>query len=95
VGQSSVVADKIVLEAGRLPSDESGFGADIGFEKFWNVKCRLSGNTPNVSVITTTIRGLKPPRSECRGAALPAGQADPQGVLPGEPGLAGRRDCAT
>ncbi|GAG12091.1 unnamed protein product, partial [marine sediment metagenome] len=34
-------------------------GADIGFEKFWNVKCRYSGNIPNVSVITTTIRGLK------------------------------------
>ena len=38
---------------------ESGFGADIGFEKFWNVKCRYSGNTPNVSVITATIRALK------------------------------------
>src|SRR4030067_1783248 len=38
---------------------ESGFGADIGFEKFWNVKCRFSGLTPNVSVITTTIRALK------------------------------------
>ena len=38
---------------------ESGFAADIGFEKFWNVKCRYSGLKPNVSVLTTTIRALK------------------------------------
>jgi formate--tetrahydrofolate ligase len=59
VGQSSVVADKMCLKLADYHLTESGFGADIGFEKFWNVKCRLSGNTPNVSVITTTIRGLK------------------------------------
>jgi formate--tetrahydrofolate ligase len=38
---------------------ESGFAADIGFEKFWNVKCRFSGLKPHVSVLTTTIRALK------------------------------------
>ncbi len=38
---------------------ESGFGADIGFEKFWNVKCRFSGLKPHVSVLTTTVRALK------------------------------------
>ena len=38
---------------------ESGFAADIGFEKFWNVKCRLSGLQPNVSVLVATIRSLK------------------------------------
>jgi formate--tetrahydrofolate ligase len=59
VGQSSVVADKMCLKLADYHLTESGFGVDIGFEKFWNVKCRLSGNTPNVSVITTTIRGLK------------------------------------
>ncbi|MFH1268731.1 MAG: formate--tetrahydrofolate ligase [Planctomycetota bacterium] len=59
VGQSSVVADKICLKLADYHLTESGFGADIGFEKFWNVKCRLSGNVPNVSVITATIRGLK------------------------------------
>jgi formate--tetrahydrofolate ligase len=59
VGQSSVVADKLCLKLADYHITESGFGADIGFEKFWNVKCRYSGNTPNVSVITTTIRGLK------------------------------------
>ena len=59
VGQSSVVADKICLKLADYHITESGFGADIGFEKFWNVKCRYSGNIPNVSVITTTVRGLK------------------------------------
>ncbi len=59
VGQSSVVADKLCLKLADYHLTESGFGADIGFEKFWNVKCRLSGNVPNVSVITATIRGLK------------------------------------
>ncbi|TES93308.1 MAG: formate--tetrahydrofolate ligase, partial [Desulfobacteraceae bacterium] len=38
---------------------ESGFGCDIGFEKFWNVKCRYSGLTPHVSVLTSTIRAMK------------------------------------
>ncbi|MBI5528550.1 MAG: formate--tetrahydrofolate ligase [Deltaproteobacteria bacterium] len=59
VGQSSVVADKICLKLADYHITESGFGADIGFEKFWNVKCRYSGNVPNVSVITSTIRALK------------------------------------
>ena len=59
IGQSSVVADKICLKLADYHITESGFGADIGFEKFWNVKCRFSGNVPNVSVITTTIRALK------------------------------------
>ena len=59
VGQSSVVADKMCLKLADYHLTESGFGADIGFEKFWNVKCRYSGNTPNVSVITATIRALK------------------------------------
>lgn len=59
IGQSSVVADKMCLKLADYHITESGFGADIGFEKFWNVKCRLSGNVPNVSVITTTVRGLK------------------------------------
>jgi len=59
LGHSSVVADKLCLKLADYHITESGFGADIGFEKFWNVKCRCSGNTPNVSVITTTIRALK------------------------------------
>jgi len=59
VGQSSIIADRIGLKMFDYHITESGFGCDIGFEKFWNVKCRFSGLTPNVSVITTTIRALK------------------------------------
>jgi methylenetetrahydrofolate dehydrogenase (NADP+)/methenyltetrahydrofolate cyclohydrolase/formyltetrahydrofolate synthetase len=59
IGQSSIIADRIALKLFDYSVTESGFGADIGFEKFWNVKCRLSGLIPNVSVITTSIRALK------------------------------------
>ncbi|OPX84467.1 MAG: Formate--tetrahydrofolate ligase [Pelotomaculum sp. PtaB.Bin104] len=59
VGQSSIIADRIGLKMFDYHVTESGFGADIGFEKFWNVKCRLSGLVPCVSVITATIRALK------------------------------------
>ncbi len=59
VGQSSIIADRLGLKMFDYHVTESGFGADIGFEKFWNVKCRLSGLKPHVSVLTTTIRALK------------------------------------
>jgi methylenetetrahydrofolate dehydrogenase (NADP+)/methenyltetrahydrofolate cyclohydrolase/formyltetrahydrofolate synthetase len=59
VGQSSIIADRIGLKMFDYHVTESGFAADIGFEKFWNVKCRLSGLIPHVSVLTTTIRALK------------------------------------
>jgi formate--tetrahydrofolate ligase len=53
VGQSSIIADRVGLKLFDYHVTESGFGADIGFEKFWNVKCRYSA-TPHVSVLTTT-----------------------------------------
>jgi len=59
VGQSSIIADKVGLKLFDYHVTESGFAADIGFEKFWNVKCRYSGLKPHVSVLTTTIRALK------------------------------------
>ncbi len=59
VGQSSIIADRVGLKLFDYHVTESGFGADIGFEKFWNVKCRTSGLKPHVSVLTTTIRALK------------------------------------
>jgi len=59
VGQSSIIADRIGLKMFDYHVTESGFAADIGFEKFWNVKCRYSGLKPHVSVLTTTIRALK------------------------------------
>ncbi len=78
VGQSSVVADKIGLKLADYHLTESGFGADIGFEKFWNVKCRYSGNIPNVSVITTTIRGLKHHGVEAGALPCPPGKPIPK-----------------
>ncbi len=59
IGQSSVIADRLALKMFDYHVTESGFAADIGFEKFWNVKTRLSGLTPNVSVIVCTVRALK------------------------------------
>jgi formate--tetrahydrofolate ligase len=59
IGQSSIIADRIGLKCFDYHVTESGFAADIGFEKFWNVKSRLSGLTPNVSVLVATVRALK------------------------------------
>ncbi|KXK33024.1 MAG: formate--tetrahydrofolate ligase [Candidatus Brocadia sinica] len=64
IGQSSIIADRIALKLGDYVVTESGFGADIGFEKFWNLKCRYSGHSPNAAVIVTTVRGMK-----CHGGA--------------------------
>ena len=59
IGQSSIIADRLGLKLGDYHVTESGFGADIGFEKFWNLKCRFSGLTPHCSVVVATIRALK------------------------------------
>ena len=59
IGQSSIIGDRLALKLFDYHVTESGFAADIGFEKFWNVKCRLSGLKPHVSVIVATIRALK------------------------------------
>ncbi|MFH1985787.1 MAG: formate--tetrahydrofolate ligase [Pseudomonadota bacterium] len=59
VGQSSIIADRVGLKCFDYHVTESGFAADIGFEKFWNVKCRFSGLKPHVSVLTSTVRALK------------------------------------
>ena len=59
IGQSSIIADRIGTKLGDYHVTESGFGADIGFEKFWNLKCRMSGLVPNAVVIVATVRALK------------------------------------
>jgi formyltetrahydrofolate synthetase len=59
IGQSSIIADRIGLKMFDYHVTESGFASDIGFEKFWNVKCRYSGLKPNVSVLVATVRSLK------------------------------------
>ncbi|OPZ08735.1 MAG: Formate--tetrahydrofolate ligase [candidate division BRC1 bacterium ADurb.BinA292] len=59
IGQSSIIADELGTRLGEYHVTESGFGADIGYEKFWNLKCRFSGLTPNAVVIVATVRALK------------------------------------
>ena len=59
VGQSSVIADLVGCRLSDYHVTESGFGADIGFEKFWNIKCRVSGLVPSAVVLVATIRALK------------------------------------
>ncbi len=59
IGQSSIIADKLGVKLGEYLVTESGFGADIGFEKFWNLKCRYSGMIPDTVVLVATIRALK------------------------------------
>jgi formyltetrahydrofolate synthetase len=58
-GNSSIVADQIALRLADYVVTESGFGSDIGMEKFMDIKCRASGLTPDVVVIVATIRALK------------------------------------
>lgn len=71
IGQSSIIADRVALKVADYNVTESGFGADIGFEKFWNLKCRFSGLKPHCAVVVATIRALK-----CHGGgpALPPGK---------------------
>jgi len=58
-GNSSVLADMIALKTSDYVITESGFGADIGAEKFFNIKCRYSGLKPHAAVLVVTIRALK------------------------------------
>jgi methylenetetrahydrofolate dehydrogenase (NADP+)/methenyltetrahydrofolate cyclohydrolase/formyltetrahydrofolate synthetase len=58
-GNSSVIADQIGVKVGDFLVTESGFGADIGMEKFFDIKCRTSGLIPNVVVMVATVRALK------------------------------------
>ncbi len=84
IGQSSIIADRVGLRLWDYHVTESGFGADIGYEKFWNLKCRLAGLQPDAVVIVATIRALKmhgggPPVKP--GASLPAAYTQPDPAL--------------
>lgn len=73
-GHSSVIADLIGLRGAEVLVTEAGFGADMGAERFFNIKCRTSGLTPDAAVLVTTVRALKTHsgRYEVRaGRALP------------------------
>lgn len=58
-GCSSIVADKLAVNCGEYVITEAGFGADLGFEKFMDIKVRQGGPQPSAAVVVTTIRGLK------------------------------------
>ncbi len=58
-GNNSILADQIGIKAGDFLVTEAGFGADIGCEKFFNIKCRYSGLRPDAAVLVATIRALK------------------------------------
>ena len=90
VGQSSIIADRVGLKLFDYHVTESGFAADIGFEKFWNVKCRFSGLKPHVSVLTTTVRALK---MHGGGPKVVAGKALPEEYTKENVGLV-EKGCA-
>ncbi len=58
-GNSSIVADHVALTYSDYVVTEAGFGADMGAERFFNIKCRASGLTPHAAVLVATVRGLK------------------------------------
>jgi formate--tetrahydrofolate ligase len=58
-GNSSVIADRIGIRCGDFLVTEAGFGADMGAERFFNIKCRASGLTPDAAVVVATVRALK------------------------------------
>jgi formate--tetrahydrofolate ligase len=59
IGQNSVVADRVGCALADYLVTESGFASDMGFEKFWNIKCRCSGLKPDAVVLVATVRALK------------------------------------
>lgn len=73
-GNSSVLADLVGIKCGDYLITESGFGADVGAEKFFNIKCRTSGLKPDAAVLVVTVRALKAHSGSYRivaGKALP------------------------
>jgi formate--tetrahydrofolate ligase len=81
-GNSSVVADLIGIHAGDFLITESGFGADMGAERFFNIKCRASGLTPDAAVVVTTVRALKAHSGKYK---IIAGKALPEDLLKENP----------
>ena len=58
-GNNSILADRIALATNEIVCTEAGFGADMGAEKFFDIKCRASGLAPNAAVVVATVRALK------------------------------------
>src|SRR5690606_22707378 len=81
-GNSSVVADLIGIRAGDYLITEAGFGADMGAERFFNIKCRNSGLRPDAAVVVTTVRALKAHSGKYR---VVAGKPLPEPMLAENP----------
>ena len=81
-GNSSVVADLIGIHTGDFLVTEAGFGADMGAERFFNIKCRVSGLTPDAAVVVATVRALKSHSGKYR---VVAGRPLPEGMLAENP----------
>ncbi|HET8602038.1 MAG TPA: formate--tetrahydrofolate ligase [Segeticoccus sp.] len=81
-GNSSVVADLIALRTSDIVVTEAGFGADMGAERFFNIKCRVSGEKPDAAVIVATVRALKAHSDKYR---IVAGQKLPQALFEENP----------
>ncbi len=81
-GNSSVIADLIGIHAGDYLITEAGFGADMGAERFFNIKCRVSGLIPDAAVIVTTVRALKAHSGAHR---IVAGRPLPEALLREDP----------
>jgi formate--tetrahydrofolate ligase len=81
-GNSSIVADLIGRRCGDFLITESGFGADMGAERFFNIKCRTSGLVPDAAVVVTTVRALKSHSGKYR---VVAGRALPPALLEESP----------
>ncbi len=81
-GASSIVADQLGMRGAEYVVTEAGFGADIGAEKFFNIKCRASGLAPDAAVIVTTVRALKMHSGNYH---VRAGRPLPQSILVEQP----------
>jgi formate--tetrahydrofolate ligase len=82
-GNSSVVADLIALRSNDYVITEAGFGADMGAERFFNIKCRVSGEAPDAAVVVATVRALKAHSGKFR---IVAGKDLPPELLAEGPG---------
>ncbi len=81
-GNSSVIADLIALRSGDMVITEAGFGADMGAERFFNIKCRVSGEAPDAAVVVATVRALKAHSGHYR---IVAGRPLPEELLAENP----------
>ncbi len=81
-GNSSIVADRVGIHTGDFLITEAGFGADMGAERFFNIKCRYSGIAPDAAVLVATVRGLK---AHSGNHKIVAGKPLPEDLLKANP----------